>query len=101
MMALTEKIIFAARVTGNKRKLRALGALLGTSARHPGSEQHETSLLIDALAAIAGSHVLVMDVLANLPPTPTAATAWPLPIRTTTAPSRSSRSHRSGAFSRI
>ncbi len=66
MIALTQKILFAAAVTGNDRKLRALGAVLGRAAQD--RRLDETNLLIDALAAIEDPHVLVMGVLAREAP---------------------------------
>jgi len=64
MIALTQKILFAAAVTGNERNLRAFGALLGGAVRRHGDWPEETNLLIDALADLEDLHVMIMDVSA-------------------------------------
>jgi hypothetical protein len=66
MIALAQKILFAAAVTGNDRKLHALGAVLGRAAQ--GHRLDETNVLIDALAAIEEPHVIVMEVIASEAP---------------------------------
>ena len=66
MIALTQKILFAAAVTGNDRKLRALGAALGRATH--GHRLDETNILIDALTAIEEAHVIVMEVMASEAP---------------------------------
>jgi hypothetical protein len=76
MIALTQKIVHAASVTRNEQKLRAFGTLLGAAARHRDGEQYETNLLIDALAAIEGGHVIVMDVLSEPSPDPEGRPGW-------------------------
>jgi hypothetical protein len=66
MIALVQKILFAAAVTGNDRKLHALGAVLGRAAQ--GHRLDETNILIDALAALEEPHVIVMEVIASEAP---------------------------------
>jgi hypothetical protein len=63
MIALTQKILFAASATGNDRKLRAFGDLLGGAVRRHGGRLEETNLLIDALADLEDAHVVIMDVI--------------------------------------
>jgi hypothetical protein len=66
MIALTQKILFAAAVTGNDRKLGALGAALGRAAQD--HDLDETNMLIDALAAVEEPHVIVMEIISSEPP---------------------------------
>lgn len=68
MIALTQKILFAASVTGNERKLRAFGNLLGGAVRRHGDGQDETNVLINALADLEDLHVMIMDVISAAPP---------------------------------
>jgi hypothetical protein len=72
MIALTQKILFAAAVTGNEGKLRALGEVLGRAAG--GQPLDETNLLIDALADIEEPHVTVMEVIDR--PAPEGRPGW-------------------------
>jgi hypothetical protein len=66
LIALAQKILLAASLSGNDRKLRALGSLLGDAvATH---RLDENGLLVDALAAFEDSHARVLDVLAGVAP---------------------------------
>jgi hypothetical protein len=65
MIGLTQKILFAATVTGNQTKLRALGAILGTAVGRRHNQLDETNLLIDALTDLEAPHVVVMNVIAE------------------------------------
>ena len=67
MIALTQKILFAASATGNDRKLCAFGGLLRGAARRHGRRLEETNLLIDALADLEDVHMVIMDVNRRLP----------------------------------
>jgi hypothetical protein len=64
MIALSQKILWAASLTGNDRKLRGLGALLGRAVKRRGDRLDETHLLADALTDLEAPHVVVMDVIA-------------------------------------
>jgi hypothetical protein len=68
MIALTQKIFLAASATGNNRKLRTFGALLGGAIKREGHQLNEVNLLIDALEDLEDPHVAVMDVIAAPPP---------------------------------
>jgi hypothetical protein len=68
MIALTQKILFAASVTGNDHKLRAFGDLLGGAVRCHRDRPDEINLLIDALADLEDLHVMIMDVISAPPP---------------------------------
>lgn len=68
MIALTQKILFAASVTGNDRKLRAFGNLLGGAVVRHARRLDETNLLVDALADLEDQHVVITDVISAPPP---------------------------------
>jgi hypothetical protein len=76
MIALAQKILWAASVTGNGRKLRAFGALLGTVVGRHGNGLDETNLLIDALTDLEAPHVVVMDVIAVPSGNPEGRVGW-------------------------
>jgi hypothetical protein len=66
LMALAQKILLAASLSGNDRKLRALGSLLGDAmATH---RLEENGLLVDALADFEDSQARVLNVLAGVAP---------------------------------
>jgi hypothetical protein len=76
MIALTQKILWAASVTGYERKLRALGALLGMAVKPGGNRLDETNLLADALADLEEPHVVVMNVIAAPAADPEGRVGW-------------------------
>jgi hypothetical protein len=63
LIALAQKIIWAASISGNDRKLRTLGAFLGGAVAGRGQRLNETQLLISALADIEEPHAVVLDIL--------------------------------------
>lgn len=68
MIALTQRVLDAAASSGNEKKLRGLGALLGRAAANPGDRLDETQVLVAALADLEGPHLLVLDILTQQPP---------------------------------
>jgi hypothetical protein len=54
MIALTQKVLWAASVSGSEQKLRGLGDLLGRVAANPGDRLDETQVLVAALADLEG-----------------------------------------------
>jgi hypothetical protein len=76
MIALTQKILLAASLTGSDRKLQALGALLGTAVGRKGIRLDETNLMTDALADLEEPHVAVMDVIAAPAADPEGRIGW-------------------------
>jgi hypothetical protein len=70
MIALTQKVLEAAASSGNQKKLRGLGELLGRATANPGDRLDETQVLVAALADIEGPHLLVLEVLTQDPPEP-------------------------------
>ena len=69
MIALTQKILWAASVSGDDRRLQALGTLLGRAAGRPGGDRlDETQLLVSALADLEAPHLIVLDVIADPAP---------------------------------
>jgi hypothetical protein len=68
LIALTQKIVWAASISGNSRKLRTLGAFLGGAVVSHGDRLDETQLLVSALADIEEPHTVVLDILTRPAP---------------------------------
>jgi hypothetical protein len=68
MIALTQKILWAASMTGNEHKLRAFGALLGGAVGRRGERLDETQLLVTTLADLDTPHMIILDVITGLAP---------------------------------
>lgn len=69
MIALTQKVLWAASVSGSDQKLRALGDLLGRAARQ-GDRLDETQFLVAALTDLEAPHLLALDALREEVPAP-------------------------------
>jgi hypothetical protein len=68
LIALAQKIVWAASISGNSRKLQTLGAFLGGAVASRGDRLDETQLLVSALADIEASHAVVLDILTRPAP---------------------------------
>lgn len=68
MIALTQKILWAASVSGNDSKLRAFGNLLGRTVARHGDKIDERQILVNALADLEAPHVIILDVIAESAP---------------------------------
>ena len=68
LIALSQKIMWAASISGNSHKLRTLGALLGGVVASRGDRLDETQLLVSALADIEEPHTVVLDILTQPAP---------------------------------
>jgi hypothetical protein len=63
LIALAQKILWAASTSGNEDKLRTLGQLLGGTVKDRGDRLDEAQVLAAALADLEAPHVAVLDVL--------------------------------------
>src|SRR6266496_2888972 len=63
LLALAQKILWAASVSGNEHKLQTLGQLLGGAVKDCGDRVDEAQVLAAALADLEAPHVVVLDVL--------------------------------------
>ena len=63
MIALTQKILWAASISGNDGKIRALGTLLGGAVAARGDKLDETNLLVNALAELEAPHAVILDII--------------------------------------
>jgi hypothetical protein len=68
LIALAQKIAWAASMSASEPKLRGLGALLGGAVAMRGDRLDETQLLAAALSDMEGPHALVLEVLTQPPP---------------------------------
>lgn len=63
LLALAQKILWAASISGNEHELRTLGQLLGGAVKVRGDRLDEAQVLAAALADLEAPHVVVMDIL--------------------------------------
>jgi len=63
-----QRILFAARMSANEQKLRALGGLLGGVVAARGDHLDEASVLVTILSDIEAPQVVTLDVLCGDPP---------------------------------
>lgn len=70
LIALAQKILWAASVSGNEHKLRTLGQLLGGAVGDRGDRLDEAQILAAALAELEPPHVVVLEVLTETAPDP-------------------------------
>lgn len=68
LIALSQRILWAASVSGKTHQLQTLGALLGGAVARRGDRLDETQLLVTALADVEETHVLVLEVLSRPAP---------------------------------
>jgi hypothetical protein len=68
LLALAQKILWAASMSGNEHKLRTLGQLLGGAVKDRGDRLNEAQVLAAALADLEAPHVVVLDVLTGPAP---------------------------------
>lgn len=68
LTALTQRILFAAYMSGNESRLRALGALLGKAITRRGDWIDEAHLLTSVLSEIEKPQVVTLDILNREPP---------------------------------
>jgi hypothetical protein len=68
LSALAQRILWAASMSGNDSKLRALGSLLGGAVARRGDRLDETEMLSTVLADIEKAHVVTLEILADEPP---------------------------------
>jgi hypothetical protein len=68
LIALAQKIAWAASVSASESKLRGFGALLGDAVARRGDRLDETQLLTAALSDMEGPHALVLEVLTQPSP---------------------------------
>lgn len=68
LLALAQKILWAASVSGNEHKLRTLGQLFGGAVKDRGDRLDEAQILAAALADLEAPHVAVLDVLTGPAP---------------------------------
>ena len=62
LLALAQKILWAASMSGNEHKLRTLGQLLGGAVKDRGDRLDEAQVLAAALADLEAPHMVVLDV---------------------------------------
>lgn len=67
LTALAQRIAFAANVTGNDQKLRALGQILGGAIKARGDRLDEAEVLTSVFTDIGSAEVLALEVLAGEP----------------------------------
>jgi hypothetical protein len=67
LTALAQRIAFAANVTGNDQKLRALGQILGGAIKARGDRLDEAEVLTSVFTDIGSAEVLALEVLAGDP----------------------------------
>jgi len=67
LTALAQRILFAARMTSNQRKLRALGQLLGGVVAGRGDHLDEAELLAKIIGDIEEPQVVTLDILTREP----------------------------------
>jgi hypothetical protein len=72
LIALAQKILWAASMSGNEDKLQMLGELLGGAVKARGDRVDEAQLLAAALTDLEAPHVMVLDVLTGPAPSPEA-----------------------------
>jgi hypothetical protein len=68
LTALAHRILFAAYLSGNERKLRALGMLLGGAIARRGDRLDEATMLASVLGDIEEPQVVTLDILTGEPP---------------------------------
>jgi hypothetical protein len=68
LTALAQRILFAARMSANEQKLRALGGLLGGAVAGRGDHLDEASVLVAVLSDIEAPQVVTLDIICEDPP---------------------------------
>ena len=81
LLALMQKILWDASVSGSEHELRMLGQLLGGAVKDRGDRLDEAQVLVAALADLEAPHVVVLDVLTGPSPGEPSGPGWWLPAQ--------------------